>query len=98
MRQFFLYTTLGSYRILLEGIESMGEFHTRLTALRVQRGLSKRELADVVGIGPGTISHLEMNRRKPSIELAIRLAKELDVSLDVLMGTDTPTEEERVLA
>lgn len=63
----------------------------RVTRLREQRGLSMIQLAQLVRIGKATISHIENDRRKPSIELAIRLAKEFDVSLDELLGKDQPT-------
>lgn len=61
------------------------EFGAQLTSLRVQAGLSKYELAEKVQVTVHTISHLEGGRRRPSVELAIRLAKELNVSLDVLL-------------
>jgi transcriptional regulator with XRE-family HTH domain len=60
----------------------------RLTELRIKKGLSRSELAARVNVGTGTIGHLENEVRNPSIDLAIRLARELGVSLDTLMGTD----------
>lgn len=66
----------------------MNAIGERVTRLRTERGLSKIELAKLVDIGEGTISHIENNRRKPSIDLAIRLAKVFGVSLDELIGTD----------
>lgn len=62
------------------------EFGAYLTQLRVARGLSRRELAEQLDVGPGMIGHLENGLRKPSVEVAIRLAKVLDVSLDSLLG------------
>jgi putative transcriptional regulator len=67
----------------------MSHFAKQLTELRTNRGLNQRELAELVQVRPATISHLEMDRLKPSITLALRLAKEFGVSLDVLMGTHT---------
>lgn len=66
--------------------EGENAFGSLLTELRGKAGLSQSELADKVLVSASTISHLEMGRRLPSIEVAIRLAKELDISLDLLLA------------
>lgn len=53
---------------------------------RTRLGLKQHELAERVGVDQRTISHIERNRRKPSIELAIRLAREFGISLDEFWG------------
>lgn len=58
----------------------------RVTRLREKRGLTKNQLAKLVGIGAGQISHIENDIRQPSIDLAIRLANEFGVTLDELLG------------
>lgn len=62
------------------------EFGTLLAQRRIQAGLSRRDLAEKVQVGTSTISHLEAGRRLPSVEVAIRLSKELNVSLDTLLA------------
>lgn len=62
------------------------EFGKYLTQLRAERGLSRRELSELLDVGPGMIGHLENGLRLPSVEVAIRLAKVLEVSLDSLLG------------
>jgi transcriptional regulator with XRE-family HTH domain len=66
----------------------MNKFGSRIEKLREQQGLSQEQLAERVGIGRGSISHIENNRRTPSLPLAARLAKELGVTLDALLGTN----------
>lgn len=66
----------------------MSSIGQRVTRLREQRGLTKIQLAKRVNIGEGMISHIENNRRAPSIKLAMRLAKEFDISLDELIGAE----------
>lgn len=61
------------------------EFGAVLASLRVKAGLSKIELANRIQVSLSTVEHLEGGRRRPSVEVAIRLAKELDVSLDELL-------------
>lgn len=65
----------------------MGFIGSRLRELRTQNGLNKRELADIIQVHPATISHLECNRRIPTLDVAIRLAKLFDISLDELIDT-----------
>lgn len=66
----------------------MNTIGERVTLHREKLGLSKIELARKVDIGEGTISHIENDRRKPSLKLAIRLANEFGISLDELLGRD----------
>ena len=61
--------------------------------LRKERGLKQQELADRVGVDQRTISHIENERRKPSIKLAIQLANEFGISLDELLGNSEQISE-----
>ena len=46
----------------------------RIAELREQRGLSRVELAERVGVNPQTIGYLERGEYNPSLVLAFRLA------------------------
>lgn len=71
----------------------MNNIQLRVSLLRSKSGLTQEQLAARVKVDQRTISHIETGRRKPSIDLAIRLAKEFGVSLDELLG-----ENEMVIA
>ena len=47
---------------------------------RESLGMSQKELADRCGIAQSTLCDIEQRRCKPSIETAIKLAKELNVA------------------
>ena len=64
------------------GGEPLGE---RLTRLRKQRGYTQVEFAEKVGITQVLISMYETDRRQFSVEMAIRFALALDVSLDEML-------------
>lgn len=66
----------------------MNDLKSRVADLRAKKRLTQRQLALAVGVDQRTISHIEKGIRKPSINLAIRLAKEFDISLDELLGRD----------
>jgi transcriptional regulator with XRE-family HTH domain len=66
----------------------------RLRQIRKARRLTQAELAEIVGIPQGTISHVETGRQ-PGYHLAVdtarRLAFALGVSLDALVGVPAET-------
>lgn len=65
--------------------EAVG-FHNRVKTYRVDRGLSRRELADRVEVHPQTIGAIERGQFNPTIEVALRLGEVLGVGLDALFS------------
>lgn len=59
----------------------MPQFYTRLPVLRAERGLSRKQLAEAVGVHYQTIGYLERGEYSPSLVLALRVAEVLDVPL-----------------
>lgn len=49
--------------------------------LRNIRGLGQKELAELIGIAPGTLAHIEKGTRNPSLEMLYKLADALCVSV-----------------
>lgn len=56
-----------------------------LTIAMYDRKISARELAARLGVCEATISKIKKNERKPSIELADGIAKELGITVDELL-------------
>ena len=48
--------------------------HHRIPLLRAERGMSRRELAEAVGVHYQTIGYLERGEYAPSLALAFRIA------------------------
>ena len=48
--------------------------HNRIAVFRAERGVSRRELAEAVGVNNQTIGYLERGDYKPSLELAMKIA------------------------
>ncbi len=61
-------------------------FGQRLMEVRKKRGLSQEDLAALVGTKGPAIGRYERGKANPTIEVAIRLADALDISLDYLVG------------
>ena len=75
--------------------EHVGE---RLKRLRLERGLSQRELA-VPGVSYAYISRIEAGTRQPSVKALRKLARQLDVSTEYLeTGRDIGDGDERELS
>nr|WP_198428764.1 helix-turn-helix transcriptional regulator [Nocardia bovistercoris] len=56
--------------------------------LRAERGISRRELADALGVHYQTIGYLERGEYSPSLHLALRIAGHFDVAVEVVFSTD----------
>ncbi|WP_337062746.1 helix-turn-helix transcriptional regulator [Kineococcus sp. G2] len=50
------------------------QLHNRLAVLRTERGITRRQLAEAVGVNVQTVGFLERGDYGPSLELALRLA------------------------
>lgn len=59
---------------------------SRLEEWRIERGLSRQELADEVSVHYQTIGYLERGEYSPSLALALQIAAVLDVPLEELFS------------
>ncbi len=57
--------------------------YNRIKILRTERGLSRKDLADAVGVNFQTIGYLERGDYNASLELAFRLAEFFEVPIDM---------------
>ncbi|MBC9033281.1 helix-turn-helix transcriptional regulator [Sphingomonas sp. JC676] len=60
--------------------------HNRIALFRAERGLSRRDLADAVGVNPQTIGYLERGDYSPSLELGMKIAREFGVPVELLFS------------
>lgn len=60
----------------------------QLKEIRTEKHLNQDELAAAVGSCRKSISNIECGRRNPSIEMALRLAAYLDVSVEMIFQVD----------
>ncbi len=57
-----------------------------LKELRLERGLTQREVADALKINSVTYLHYEKDQREPPLTLLADMAVFFDVSVDFLLG------------
>lgn len=60
-----------------------------ITRLRKAKKLSREDLGSVVGTSGAVIGRYERNEITPSVEIANKIAKALDISLDYLVGNNS---------
>lgn len=60
--------------------------HNRLAVLRAERGLSRGQLADLVGVHPQTVGSLERGDYYPSLDLAMQLAEVFGLPIEALFS------------
>lgn len=56
--------------------------YSRLEELRTERTMSRQELAEAVGVHYQTVGYLERGEYSPSLSLALRIARVLDVRVE----------------
>ena len=62
----------------------------QLEQVRTGQGLSRQELADLVGVHYQTIGYLERGEYSPSLVLALRIAKALNREVSELFSLTEP--------
>ena len=61
--------------------------HNRIAMLRAERGISRRQLSEAVGVHYQTIGYLERGEYSPSLHLALEIARYFEVPVEVVFST-----------
>ncbi|WP_238335668.1 helix-turn-helix transcriptional regulator [Serinicoccus kebangsaanensis] len=60
--------------------------HNRIAMLRVERGITRRDLADALGVHYQTVGYLERGEYSPSLVLALQIAEFFDVTVETVFS------------
>jgi len=60
--------------------------HNRIAMLRADRGVSRRDLAEALGVHYQTVGYLERGEYSPSLHLALRIADYFGVPVETLFS------------
>lgn len=63
----------------------------RIRTARIAKKLTQEQLAELVGIGPSHMSHIESGKTAPSFEVFVALVNALDTSADELLCNEIKT-------
>ncbi|MFG1944449.1 helix-turn-helix transcriptional regulator [Nonomuraea sp. NPDC048826] len=61
--------------------------YNRIALLRAERGVTRRQLADALGVHYQTIGYLERGEYSPSLHLALRISEYFEVPVEVIFST-----------
>ena len=54
----------------------------KLKKMRMDKNLTQKELADIIGVTPKYISFLENDQRKPSLNIAIKISDFFETTIE----------------
>jgi putative transcriptional regulator len=60
--------------------------YNRIAMLRAERGISRRQLAEALGVPYQTVGYLERGEFRPSLFLALRIAEYFEVPVEVVFS------------
>ena len=67
-----------------------GTIGNNIKRIRTQKGMTQKQLGDLLGISVQTVSAYESGRRRPKMESIERFAGALGVQFSALFGLDDP--------
>ncbi len=62
--------------------------HNRIALLRAEQDVTRRQLADALGVHYQTVGYLERGEYNPSLELALRIAEFFGVPVEVIFSLE----------
>ena len=62
--------------------------HIRFALLRAEQGVTRRDLANALGVHYQTVGYLERGEYNPSLHLALRIAEFFGVPVEVVFSTE----------
>ncbi|MER5321888.1 helix-turn-helix transcriptional regulator [Streptosporangium roseum] len=65
---------------------SAEDVHNRISVLRAERGVSRKDLAAALGVHYQTIGYLERGQYSPSLFLALRIAEYFEVPVEIVFS------------
>lgn len=68
------------------GKKTLLDFSTNLNEELVKQEITQDNFRQLIGIAPGTLSNYRSGKRLPTTDVLVKIAKELNVSTDYLLG------------
>lgn len=63
------------------------KIYNRISILRGERGISRKELAEKIGVNFQTVGYLERGEYNPSLDLAFRISEYFQLPIDFIFST-----------
>jgi len=63
------------------------KIYNRIAILRKERNISRKDLAEKIGVNFQTIGYLEREEYNPSLDLAFRISELFELPIDLIFST-----------
>ena len=63
------------------------KLYNRISVLRLERKLSRKQLAEIIGVNIQTIGYLEREEYNPSLDLAFRISECFKLPIEMIFST-----------
>lgn len=63
------------------------KLYNRISVLREERGISRKELAEKIGVNFQTVGYLEREEYNPSLDLAFRIGECFELPIELIFST-----------
>jgi DNA-binding XRE family transcriptional regulator len=64
------------------------KLYNRIAVLRKERGISRKELAERIGVNYQTVGYLERAEYNPSLDLAFRISEQFGLPVEFIFSTE----------
>ena len=64
------------------------KIYNRIGVLRQERNISRKELAEKIGVNFQTVGYLEREEYNPSLDLAFRISETFGLPIDLIFSTE----------
>jgi DNA-binding XRE family transcriptional regulator len=64
------------------------KLYNRISVLRKERGISRKELADEIGVNFQTVGYLERYEYNPSLDLAFKISEYFNLPIEIIFSTE----------
>ena len=64
------------------------KLYNRVSVLRQERNISRKELADNIGVNFQTVGYLEREEYNPSLDLAFRISAFFELPIELIFSTE----------
>jgi len=64
------------------------KLYNRISVLREERGISRKELAEKIGVNFQTVGYLEREEYNPSLDLAFRISEFFALPIDMVFSVE----------
>lgn len=64
------------------------KLYNRIASLRLERGISRKELASEIGVNSQTVGYLERQDYNPSLDLALRISEYFGFPIEFIFSTN----------